>query len=322
MKTVLQKVHKHGFSLNENELRRIVDLVKEQFEKNDIEIVSEEYRVEFSNGLISDFSSLSKVLELDNHSSLTINSLAFKVGDKEKEPENVILLRFTNFDEDEYYSTPIYFSITGSSEDWVHITKSLIEERISKIKKFNPFILDFFFNAETQSKLTSIFGFIAITFLVICGFQPFKYRSDYPENRPSIYEYVISEALAEEIKKNNIESPVEALIVLEQQKEIQYKRYKNKYDKWEIEADKWLKENKKKSAILFFIAGLIFFVPIGLIYSFLYTIKKYDPSYVFLWGDYIEKHKNNRSRINFIYGTILGGLCVSILAGFILNLLL
>ena len=322
MKTVIQKVYKHGFSLNENELRRIVNLAKEQFEKNDIEIILEEYRVEFSNGLISDFSSLSKVLELDNHSPLTINTLGFKIGDKEKEPENSIFLRFTNFDNDEYYSTPIYLNITGSSEDWVYVTKSLIGERISKIKKFNPFILDFIFNTETASGLIGIFGFIAIIFLFISGFKPFTRRSDYPENPPSIYEYVVSEALTEKIKNNNIESPIEALIALEQQKEIQYNKYKNKYDKWKIEADQWLKENKKKNAALFFIAGLISFVPVGLIYLFLYTMKKYDPSYVFLLGDYIEKHKNNRSRIKFIYGTILGGLFVSILAGFILHFLL
>lgn len=132
------KTYTHGFLLKEQDLRRIIDLFNEQFKKISTQPVTYEFTMRFANGAIASTDEIETVLKQENEGSANIRRLEIKATQENNEKITQIKLEFENIDSDDAYGEkPIKHNIKGQSRDWVFVTSSLIEERITKIKKLN-----------------------------------------------------------------------------------------------------------------------------------------------------------------------------------------
>jgi hypothetical protein len=130
-----RKTFRHGFVLTEAELRRIVDNVSEQFQKLG-QNPNITYTLTYRNGVVADTALLEDVLSQENSGSGQIVKL--RVACESGAPPNttVVVLEFINADaEDEPGYISMRFLIRGQSRDWVFVTSTMIEERITKIRR-------------------------------------------------------------------------------------------------------------------------------------------------------------------------------------------
>ena len=339
MATKLNKRHSYGFSLTEPELRRIVNEVKEQFEKINIIPSTEIYTVEFMNGTVSEILSLTDILNLENHGQVQIVSLEIKLQDVEDKPSTSVIVKFIDIestDSGKYDS--ISYSVYGNIRDWVFVTNSMLQERIEKIK--TPVLLTNLASSSKAITLICAMSFYSILLFIPNSYRDIKYRHDYPEEAPIKSEVGFSKYLIAARKKGEINNGLEAVIFLEEQREKRMKDYDNKYAEWIKKADIWVeKENKKNNDknrfkklfnplskkygpnslfILPLVVSSLFITPLLI---FRWFIKKYEPHYNFLWGDYDKLYKKKKSFKNFIYGTVLVGIAISLISGVILKLI-
>lgn len=129
------KSFQHGFVLNEQEIRRLNDLIVEQIKKELDEKVGKSYSVIYKNGVVGQSNNLDDVLKEENSGSAKIISISIQIIIPE---ERSVLIEFWDLDSDSAQSNfSIKYEIRAKHRDWVFITSSLIEERIKKIKRFS-----------------------------------------------------------------------------------------------------------------------------------------------------------------------------------------
>lgn len=129
------KSFRHGFVLNEQELRRMDDLVLQQMRKEGLENIGKSYSVIYKNGVVAHSNDLDDVLKEENSGSAKITSLSIQIIIPE---DRSVLIEFWDLDSDNAQSNfSIKYEIRAKHRDWVFITSSLIEERIKKIKRFS-----------------------------------------------------------------------------------------------------------------------------------------------------------------------------------------
>jgi len=142
MRSEASKTLKNGFDLSEQELRRIYDSLIQQMDRvNTPEapnlVVT--FEVKFRNGVIAEPTSLDEILGFENIGSGKIERLKILFQKGLDSSTTNIHLEFVDIDsETEIGSDSISYSITGNDRDWVFITSSQLEERLSRIKKFAP----------------------------------------------------------------------------------------------------------------------------------------------------------------------------------------
>src|SRR4051812_19145601 len=96
----------------------------------------------YRNGVIAATDSLDEVLSQENTGSGEIVRLKLEFR-KAKTPYRIrgefgVMLEFINVDvEDEPRSIAIRFSIDGQTRDWVFVTSTVLEERVTKIKRLS-----------------------------------------------------------------------------------------------------------------------------------------------------------------------------------------
>lgn len=177
MRTYAAQMFYHGFKLTEQELRRILGLAVQQIEKTK---PTAEVRVSiqtwFKNGASSLSGSVDEILALENAGSAAITGLTISVDDGQKSPradnqeENLTIVTVQFFDTEALLiaasmgTHSVAYSIVGEDRDWVFITKSLLEERIAKIKTFSPM-------EYLRGRVRPIVAaFIAFAFFFLLGF--------------------------------------------------------------------------------------------------------------------------------------------------------
>lgn len=311
-----------GFILGEKGLRRIIDTAKEQLNKAGAEEIYQEYEVKYENGVIEKFPVIQEVLDLDNIGSSKICSLSLKLGIANQ--DSTIELTFSNPNE-EKKSDSIYYSITGVDRDWLFVTISQIEERISPVERSKRWVLEAKF-----SDLIMVFAMgLMITFYYVFVSMTYGdrvYSFDYEKTWKDFVE--VEYSVSDELKKLSVSSPdlkpievfYEYQLLLAREDDIRSEAV----TKHEQAAQQWVREQRNSKLedeyklVIMLMGG---FIPAFLLYFYTKLVRSIFPLYVFCWGD----SKDRFSRLESTRKILLVGVClsfvVSVFAGLFVNLI-
>jgi hypothetical protein len=138
MKTHLQRSFKHGFLLNEQELRRIHAILSEQMRQATGDTgFTFDFTVEFQNDAVSNYSSLDAVLTESNGGEWTIHALTMDVRGNQGRWDVRIRIKFVNI-AGRSWATPIEYAIDGPHRDWVYLTSSKLDDRMRALARYIP----------------------------------------------------------------------------------------------------------------------------------------------------------------------------------------
>lgn len=294
------KSYYHGFVLKEPELRRIIDLVNEQFKKLPAGDVLYTFKMKFENGAIATTNNIESVIKQENEGSAAIVRLELQGKHIAESKESFIELDFRNIDsKNESGDVPIKHIITGQSRDWVFITSSLIEERIVKIKRKALDQIGERGTGRLFFKLLSPILMLLFTIAMMYGLP-----NSIEDATQKKLKYL--EDIELQWKNQTLTDPVQTILLIQ------------KFDAKE-------KDNLNPTDLIgkmFLTKPIIalFVVLIFLVTSF-YFISKYYPAYNFAWGGYLEtfnkKESNRKLVVGLIVGTILIGILVNLLSNYI-----
>lgn len=299
MKTEARKSFDTGFVLTEEELRRIVNVARQQLEKAGVAKVRESLEVKFKNGTISDIGALDELLSLENVGSKEIIRLDILLiheppGGVDQNmrylpdslvefrmPDHYISLQFRNAAEDDD-PRPIFYNVRGTERDWVFVTASELDERVAKIKSRAPRRT---LKRNSSRSFRFLLGVTLGVFLAIL--------LGMPRSRPT------AEAIESRWRAGTLRDPIEAII-------IQQKSY------------------EKDRAFLnprYFLL-LAVGIPIGfvaaseLLLALLYYLY---PAYVFSWGDKAKLYEKRVRIRGYVLTGILVALAISVIGSVIAN---
>jgi uncharacterized membrane protein YwzB len=293
MPSYSRKSYAHGFFLNEQELRRIHDLLIQQMEKNlGNNSCLSGVELRFRNGVISEHTSIEKVFVLENIGSATVQRLNLHYSDKPEDPSTKISLDFID-PREEFDDSPIRYEIIGDDRDWVFLTSSQLEERIKRIKRFSirKFVKPNFngiLNYISFSMIFLLFGIIATLLTSSLLFSD----PDTPEAE-SIGDIEVA------WKAGEIKDPIEAIIRIEKSKQ-------------KPETQLSSKEKVFTYGSLFIFVAILIGIPLS--WYFL-------PPYVFYWGENMKLVDRRQNAGKFILIGILFTILLSIASNFVYDLL-
>lgn len=284
MKHILAETNKgfkHGFVLTEQEFRRINDIIKDQFFKlNTDSSPLFTYILRYKNGVIEESENLDHIFSEDNEGSKKIIFLRILCSDKRK---NNLEIEFSNLYHRETFSEhPIQYTITSTDRDWVFVTGSLLDERLTKIKRNNFFASSKF----SVSSISLIFMMIFFTTFMFSITKSISEEANYIREIESLYQQGAFE--------NNIPKMI-----------------------LEIEKGKTKHLQSLEYSNVFFTPVLIsggILILSTIVY--LYITNLY-PFYNFNWGEYMESFNRKQAIRKTINIAIVLGLIVSILGGII-----
>jgi hypothetical protein len=285
MKVESKKKFTKGFVLKEDDLRRIVGIVREQFSKlPSTPKSSESFRVQLKNGAILDISSLDDVLSLENGGSNRIVRLSYAQFTGLKDEGIRVRIDFIrDHSDDEGEATSMRFQVNGEDRDWVLVTSSQLEERCDRLSRF---------------AIRQIFGKKYLEFcilftpliLVLIMFGNFAWPSVSRRDR------LPSKVLETAVQAGKVKEPVEALLIVEKAREQQT-----------------LSESAS------FRSSVIFACLITVSMISLFSFRSFSPISHFCWGDYLEEFQRKESRRQFWLVVIVVGVVVSVVGGIIAN---
>lgn len=297
------KSYYQGFILNEQDLRRLVDLINDQLLKvsKDNSSIVTEYTLKFENGTIAKTDNIENVLEQENSGSSEIIRLGINASVQDKDDtndkNNKIGIEFRNVDSsNEASDTPIIHKIIGVSRDWVFVTSSLIEERIIKIKRFSV--------NQIGEKGIGKLAFKLLSPIILLGFMlGMLFFMPSSLKKRALDKQELFEKISISWRNGEIEDPIEVIL---------------KFEEFEINR---LKDNEELSQVfspmlsLFaVIAGLLL-----LLFLVYYFLTRYYLVYNFCWGEYLEKFNKKESFRKTVFVVIIIGLLVSTIGGILAN---
>jgi len=276
------KSYHFGFILTESEIRRLIDVITDQFTKiNSQDQVVLRLNTTFKNGAIAETNSLDEILTQENTGSSEITRLKIEAS-LENDELNGISVEFVNVDaEEQTNSVSIRQQVHGVSRDWVFVTSSLIEERITKLKRFA-------LNQLGKTPLTKVIMSLLVPgiMMLILLFATNSVTDDMTTGTNKVEELW---------KKGQLKDPVEAIIMLEK-----------------------CRNNLTPLGILKKPVTVLILVSLPLILTYMFLLKYYLV-YVFCWGDYKELFEKKESIRKFVLGAVVIGLIVSVVGGLIAN---
>jgi hypothetical protein len=135
MKTEARKSFRHGFNLTEQELRRIVDTISQQFSRV-APSAQLKFEAKLRNGTLVESSSVDDVLSFENVDSRQIVRLELDVRDSEPSPKWLVHIQFANSKDDDGADKSIRYTVRGDDRGWVFVTSSELDERVARVKCF------------------------------------------------------------------------------------------------------------------------------------------------------------------------------------------
>lgn len=287
-----RKSFRYGFILTEPELRRFVDTITEQFCKITPNQKPESvFTMKFKNGVIATTNSLDEVLTQENSGPGQIVKLGanFSLGHKGNKTQVDFEFIDVDFKDEEGYTSVRYF-VQGASRDWVFVTSTLIEERMTKVKRWAPNQL--LGKGRSDSMIVMFFlSFIMITSIFFIIFTVLREESGQP------YSLELEKAW----KQGTLKDPIDAFIRVQKNQEEQLSNFGQRFFSemlWPIGIS---------GGILLLL--ILFFV-----------LLRYYPVFNFCWGDYIDIFQHKESKRKFIIGIIIIGIIVSFIGGILANL--
>ncbi len=292
MRTEASKALKSGFELTEQELRRIYDALVQQMDRINAPQASDlvvTFEVKFRNGVIAEPATLDEILSLENIGSGKVEKLKIRMEKDIEAAKTSILLEFINVDsETEIGSDAISYSITGNDRDWVFITSSQLEERLTRIRKFAP-------NQLLKKRQAFLFFQLLfwIPFMIVTIFSAF---SSTESRKVQLLEKI--SLVESKWKSGEIKDPAEVSIEIAK---IQA-NFNSSPQLLDWESNKWF---------LFIMIGLVAILGAALFWVY------YFPFYNFLWGDYIKVYERKKSMGRFILIGIIFSIVISVAANYI-----
>lgn len=281
------KSFRHGFVLSESELRRFNDLIREQIKKiNPKPTLSFKYLLKFQNGIVAETDNIDTVLGQENEGSKKIISLQIAGND---ELNNTASVDFYNIDSDNIETEySIKYNIRSTDRDWVFVTSSQLEERISKIKR-----MDFSPKKGKSNSTSKLFYtlalFVVTLVMMVTLLNSITKHKDYLTNIKQRYEQGL------------IKSDGELIIALEEAKNKQIQDLDFVH--------------------IFYYPGIILGGLIILLICYSVYMWKLFPLYNFCWGDYLDVFKKKETTRKTFNTVVIIGLLISIVGGIIANFL-
>jgi hypothetical protein len=159
----VRKSFEHGFVLDEQELRRIYNILVQQMNGNEPhELFDTTFTMIFKNKITVEKSSIDDVFSENNGGVWEIESLEIKLRSNNPSRTPKIVL---NFQKENYRS--ISYTIEGNDRNWVFLTSSQLDERIAKIKLFT-----LSFNAKLWLLILSTFPIATLVLFLFTLFFP------------------------------------------------------------------------------------------------------------------------------------------------------
>jgi len=285
MKSVAAKPLRHGFFLTEEELRRIFDCLIQQMKRVTKDSPPVAYFViSYKNGVIAKVESIDEVLSQENVGSSAIQALIIKITDKEEkegeEPSASIYLGFVKADE-EYEDYSMRYRIVGDDRDWVFITSSQLDERLSRIKKIG-------FNVSLKRHDIGMISFMIIAFSFLFGML-----MSMPIRNANLLKTINN--IEELYNSHKITDPVKIILTIE-------------------------KSRTEFESFWYFLNQFYFWIfpcTATFILILLIKYKSLFPLYNFYWGDYISLYDKKQARVKYIVFGIIFALIVAITANYI-----
>ncbi|MGI2114426.1 hypothetical protein ACRN9G_12635 [Shewanella frigidimarina] len=322
------KVHKNvlvnnGFVLNEKYLRRLLDVSKEQLSKASDGEEYQKFEVKYTNGAIEIFDCIENVLELDNSGASKICYLSINMGIVDQNYK--IELKFVDITEDSSTDS-IRYSVTGEDRDWLFITISQIEDRISLIERNKKWVVSCRLH---DLMMFFLFGITISLFYVLVsindnGIRVYSHQYDKKWQDFVEVDYKVNDKLRELSVNNPNLKPVEVFyeyqLILAKYEAIKIDAIK----KLETEANLWAdKTNGSRSSagirlIFIIICGAL---PAIVYYLYAVSVRKLYPVYVFCWGDNKDIFEKVERRRGFILVSVILTFTLSVAAGLFLDLI-
>lgn len=316
-----------GFTLNEQDFRRLVATSKEMLlKKGDEATITYLFKTKFYNGTIYETDSLDEILSLDNVGSGSIKMVETTISIS----DGMYRIRF-NYNDPDFIDNEvkgITFSVFGEDRDWVFVTNSQIEERLLLTSKTSVFTPKIHFNSYLTIFLICVMSIMIYTLQDITS-----NKSDYPrywDYEKKWEEFIeedfdlIAELKTESEKKPNAK-PIDVFIKYRELIKEQNSINENAKDKYNEARDKWYeaelnKREKPRDSAQWVVEILLFSLGIPILFWLYIQISSYVyPLYVFSWGDNkaaFEKKDNIRK---YLLGTVIVGILVSFVAGILAN---
>lgn len=279
MKTENQRSYNTGFVLTEPELRRIHQLIIEQFQRQlgSSVNIKVSYEIRYRNGSISEPNSLDTIIDQENIGSSAITRLGIRFTDDNNPFLYDVTLRFINLDLEKYGSTSISNTVIGNDRDWVFIITSLLDDRIKRIRRFS---------INREQFVNVLFSI----FFIILSLVPLTINAALKKNSLELNQLKIIE---QNYKNGKIKNPIEAL----------------------IEIEKYKLDTNDTSIPMSSMAGVG--IILALIIIVFATVHYCFPSYNFCWGEYIVFKKRRETIGKFIIVTVILGLVIGVIGNYI-----
>jgi len=290
MRSESKRAYQTGFELSEQELRRLYDTILQQLKRMPLDYpLKSTFEVKFRNGVIAEPTSIDEILNFENLGSGSITSLQFIIAEDCEKPKYRTFVEFSNADENlDSDNISIFYSISGDDRDWVFVTSSQIEERISKIKKVS-------LGKFTRSRQTTFF----LPIISMVAFLLYTMKIGI-ENQTHILQGI--ENIETQWIEGNFQDPIGAILSLERLKaKTQISEFSSNY-----------------SPLL--LVGLMIALPLLFIF-FGRLISYFVPDYMFMWGDYVGQIHKRKSFGNFILIGIVLATAISIFGNYLSNLI-
>lgn len=294
MRSEAERSFQHGFDLTEQEFRRIIDVLTQQFEKLDPSSpVEARFEIKFRNGVISNPNSLEELFSLENIGSGAIVKVESDLSINVNNSSSTIKLVFVDVDDSSITgSDAITYKITGDDRDWVFITSSQLDERIARVKRFAPNSL-----LVGGKKRNTRLLLLQLVVLFPLMFSSFFFST---QKKSDSTVQAINE-LETRWQDGEFDNVPEFLLELERVK---------------LELDPTYNPRV-------FISDPVLLIPLGLIALLivLLGIAYVFPFYNFIWGDYVRIYEKRKTLGRIIFGSVVLALIISILANYISSLI-
>ena len=305
-----------GFVLREKDLRRIIDTIKEQITKvNEKEKIEHNYSAKLKNGAILETSEIEHVLAVDNIGSSSVVRFTFnlKVNDNHS-----VVIEFLN-PKIEGCKDSITYTVSSTNKDWVFVTLSLIEERITFLKRSKVFVPEI----GKIEVYMYLFMIGILLFAVIFFYDRTRFQQENIDD--DIYrKFNFTERVELKAKQEPDTTPIEVLLFKYKLVDEYSKFFENaKHAHKKKQIDRKIIPSVIEDNIFITICSLLcsgIVLPF-IVFIYLRLANNLYPLYIFCWGSTQDIFIKKETQRKFLLVTIITGLIVSVFAGFLVEIL-
>jgi hypothetical protein len=285
MRTESERTFEHGFLIDEQNVRRVFELCRKRMELRVPAVqVKTKLSIKFRNDAIASPTTIDEILTLENVGSKGIVKLRIEFDDGKQKPDEAIVIEFQDTSGASTKNKPVSYSIVGGDRDWVFVTKSELDERISQLKTLS---LEGFADWVRPAFTVIMVG------SVIVGMS---------------YAAKATEAETDHARRD-----------LRSTRDRLKAEGANPFDAVFAVSEVAL-ERKPNTGMSYVMVPLILITIFSVFISAVRPsriLAALFPSYHFYWGGYIQPYEKRKTRANFVIVVIVVGLIISVLGNYL-----